>query len=79
MLSANSEREKITVTIKKDNKRILEKFADSENRNISRQIDYLIERHYRLAEEQLLDEIDAGKGPVENMLTSGELRKKLGV
>lgn len=79
MLSENSEREKITITIKKDNKRILEKVADAENRNISRQIDCLIEEHYRLAEEQLLNQIEAGKCPAEEMLTSKELREKLGI
>ena len=78
MLSAKSDREKLTITIKKENKILLEQLAKAENRNLSRQIDYLIENSFPFTEAELVSMVE----DVENTntwLTSAEIKEKLGI
>lgn len=82
MLSASSEREKITITIKKSNKELLEKMAESENRNVSRQIDFLIEMYKSQAEMFLFNEMKRAEENLkhpETWLTDEQLTEKLGI
>lgn len=82
MLAANSEREKITITIKKSNRELLEKMAEYDNRNVSRQIDYLIESYRTQAEMFLNNEMQRAENNLahpELWLTDDQLTEKLGI
>jgi len=75
MLSEKSGREKITITIKKENKKLLEQLAESQNRNISRQVDHLIESCFP-TEEELLKMVEQSKKSKSYSLE--EAKAKLG-
>lgn len=82
MLAVNSERQKVTLVLKKDNKRLLELMAEKDNRNLSRQVDFLIEMYRDQSEQKiisLLEESETRIANGEKWLTGKEIEDRLGI